>query len=39
MAGIRADMQSIVDQYPGARFSITSFATSARVDWPLSDDI
>lgn len=39
MAGIRSDMQSIVDQYPGARFSITSFATSARVDWPLSDDI
>lgn len=38
-AGIRADMQSIVDQYPAGRFSITSFATRARVDWPLSDDI
>ncbi|MUL66477.1 hypothetical protein BOO86_18530 [Mycobacterium sp. CBMA 234] len=39
MAGIRADMQSIVDQYPSGRFSITSFATKARVDWPLSDDV
>ena len=39
MAGIRADMQSIVDQYPNGRFSVTSFATRARVDWPLSDDL
>ena len=39
MAGIRADMQSIVDQYPSGRFAITSFATKARVDWPLSDDV
>ncbi|MBU9762918.1 VWA domain-containing protein [Mycobacterium sp. TNTM28] len=39
MAGIRADMQSIVDQYPDGRFAITSFATKPRVDWPLSDDI
>ena len=39
MAGIRADMQSIVDQYPEGRFAITSFATKARVDWPLSDDL
>ena len=38
MAGIRADMQSIVDQYPTGRFSVTSFATRARIDWPLSDD-
>ncbi|OMC38022.1 hypothetical protein A5740_03725 [Mycobacterium sp. GA-1841] len=39
MAGVRADMQSIVDQYPAGRFSITSFATKSRIDWPLSDDI
>ena len=39
MAGIRADMQSIVDQYPTGRFAITSFATKARTDWPLSDDV
>lgn len=39
MAGIRADMQSIVDQYPDGRFAITSFASKARVDWPLSDDM
>ncbi|MFO5133000.1 hypothetical protein RCK64_23950, partial [Salmonella enterica subsp. enterica serovar Derby] len=39
MAGIRADMQSIVDQYPSGRFAITSFATRGRVDWPLSDDV
>ncbi|MCW1820253.1 hypothetical protein A5731_15030 [Mycolicibacterium conceptionense] len=39
MAGIRTDMQAIVDQYPSGRFSITSFATKARVDWPLSDDV
>ncbi|MDH6198261.1 hypothetical protein M2272_004920 [Mycobacterium frederiksbergense] len=39
MAGVRADMQSIVDQYPDGRFSITSFGTESRVDWPLSDDL
>ncbi|MUL81795.1 MULTISPECIES: VWA domain-containing protein [unclassified Mycolicibacterium] len=39
MAGVRSDMQAIVDQYPAGRFSITSFATKARVDWPLSDDV
>ncbi|AMT69613.1 vWA domain-containing protein [Mycobacteroides immunogenum] len=39
MAGIRADMDAIVNQYPQGRFSITSFATGARVDWPLSEDI
>ena len=39
MAGVRADMQSIVDQYPSGRFAITSFATKARTDWPLSDDV
>ena len=39
MAGIRADMTAIVDQYPTGRFGITSFAAKARVDWPLSDDV
>lgn len=39
MAGIRADMDAVVNQYPQGRFSITSFATGARVDWPLSEDI
>lgn len=39
MAGIRADMTAIVDQYPTGRFGITSFATKAREDWPLSDDV
>jgi len=39
MAGIRADMAAIVDQYSSGRFAITSFASKAREDWPLSDDI
>ena len=39
MSGIRSDMDAIVNQYAQGRFSITSFATGARVDWPLSEDL
>ena len=39
MAGIRRDMAAVVDQYPGARFAVISFASSADLDWPLSEDV
>lgn len=39
MSGIRSDIDSLIDQYPRARFSIISFAGKARVDWALSDDV
>lgn len=38
MAGIRADIASLIDEYPRARFAVIAFASKAGVDWPLSDD-
>jgi hypothetical protein len=38
MTGIRSDISGVIDEYPHARFSIISFASSAALDWPLSDD-
>ncbi|MBW0014582.1 VWA domain-containing protein [Mycobacterium sp.] len=38
MSGIRDDIAALVDQYPGARFAVISFAATASLDWPLSDD-
>jgi Ca-activated chloride channel homolog len=39
MSGIRDDMEALVDQYPQARFAVISFASKAKMDWPLSDDV
>lgn len=39
MSGIRSDITALIDQYPRARFAVISFASHARVDWPLSDDV
>lgn len=38
MSGIRNDIAALIDQYPGARFAVISFATTASLEWPLSDD-
>ncbi|GAS91304.1 vWA domain-containing protein [Mycolicibacterium brisbanense] len=38
MAGVRADISSLINEYPRARFGLVSFASKAAVDWPLSDD-
>jgi hypothetical protein len=38
MSGIRSDIAALVDRYPGARFTVISFASTASLDWPLSDD-
>ncbi|MDP7707428.1 VWA domain-containing protein [Mycobacterium sp. TY815] len=39
MSGIRSDIAALIDQYPRARFAVISFASRARLDWPLSDDV
>lgn len=39
MAGIRSDIAALIGQYPRARFAVISFASHARLDWPLSDDV
>lgn len=36
--GVRADVQSIVDEYPGARFALISFAAAAELRLPLTTD-
>ncbi|MET0898515.1 MAG: VWA domain-containing protein [Mycobacterium sp.] len=36
---MRADLTALIDQYPGARFALISFATRATMDWPVSEDV
>ncbi|PCE15712.1 hypothetical protein AUC47_12615 [Microbacterium sp. SZ1] len=36
--GVRADVQSIVDEYPGARFALITFDASADLRLPLTTD-
>lgn len=36
--GVRADVQSIVDEYPGARFALITFDASAELRLPLTTD-
>lgn len=38
MAGIRDDIDALIDAHPGARFAVISFASRPAVDWPLSGD-
>lgn len=38
LQGVRADVQSIVDEYPGARFSLISFDAAAQQRLPLTTD-
>jgi Ca-activated chloride channel homolog len=39
MSGIRADIATLIDRYPQARFAVIAFATRPSLDWPLSDDV
>ncbi|WP_102144164.1 VWA domain-containing protein [Mycobacterium hubeiense] len=39
MAGIRADIEAVIDQYPQSRFAVLSFAARPSLDWPLSADV
>lgn len=36
--GVRADVQAIVDEYPGARFALLTFDASAELRLPLTTD-
>ncbi len=36
--GVRADIQAIVDEYPGARFALLTFDASADLRMPLTTD-
>lgn len=38
IAGIRDDIQAVIETNPGARFALISFADRPAVDWPLSAD-
>ncbi|OBK15689.1 VWA domain-containing protein [Mycobacterium asiaticum] len=38
MSGMRADLATLINSYPQARFALISFAGNAALDWPLSDD-
>lgn len=38
LVGVRGDVQSIVDEYPGARFSLISFDAAAQLRLPLTTD-
>lgn len=38
MSGIRNDIETLIDQYPGARFALIAFASRPSLDWPLSED-
>lgn len=39
MEGIRADVDSLIERYPRARFAMIAFASRASLDWPLSEDV
>lgn len=39
LVGIVKDMTVVAGHYPEARFSVISYADTARVDWPLSPDV
>ena len=36
--GVRADVQSIIDEYPGARFALVTFDADAELRMPLTTD-
>lgn len=38
LEGVRADVQAIVDEYPGARFALITFDASAQQRLPLTSD-
>lgn len=38
MAGIRDDIEALIDSHPGARFAVIAFAARPAIEWPLSAD-
>ena len=38
MDAARADIDALIDRYPGARFALITFAAEPSLDWPLSAD-
>ncbi|MFB7249383.1 VWA domain-containing protein [Microbacterium sp. NPDC056234] len=38
LEGVRADVQSIIDEYPGARFALVTFDATADLRMPLTTD-
>lgn len=38
MAAARADLATLVERYPDARFAVISFASGQALEWPLSPD-
>ncbi len=38
MDAARADIDALIDRYPGARFAFVTFAAEPTLDWPLSAD-
>jgi hypothetical protein len=39
IAGMRDDIEALIDQYPAARYALVSFTTRAALEWPLSEDV
>lgn len=38
LAGVRADVQSVIDTYPGARFALITFDAQAKLQLPFTTD-
>ncbi|GFG52551.1 hypothetical protein CQY20_09305 [Mycolicibacterium agri] len=38
IAGIRADIDALIERHRQARFAVISFSSRSSLDWPLSDD-
>lgn len=39
IAGMRSDIEALIERYPRARFAVIAFASRPSLDWPLSDDV
>lgn len=35
----RADIATVIERYPAARYALLTFASRASLDWPLSEDV
>lgn len=38
LAGIRDDVDALIDRYPSARIALITFASRPSLEWPLSED-
>jgi hypothetical protein len=39
IAAMRNDIETVIKEYPAARFALVGFTSRAAVDWPLSSDV